>query len=102
MTATDLRAYVNSTQASDEGFISDCWDEATELVAAYVGENVVPSATLKRATLEVGAELFHRKSAPGGITQFATIDGPAPVRMARDPMAGAYPILNRFLPGGVA
>lgn len=102
MSAATLRAYVNSTQPDDEEFLQSCWDQATALVDGYVGENVVPSVALDRATLEVAAELFHRKSAPGGITQFATMDGPSPIRMARDPMVGAYPILDRFLPAGLA
>ncbi|MGC5584148.1 hypothetical protein [Ornithinimicrobium sp. W1665] len=102
MSAADLSAYVNSTATADEPFVAACWAEAEELVAAYVGLNVVPAVTLHRATLEVAAELFHRRNAPGGITQFAALDGPSPVRMARDPMLGAYPILDRFLPAGLA
>lgn len=104
MTVADLRAYVNSSQADDEAFLTACWTEARELVWGYVGvhEDRVPTSVMDRAILEVGAELFHRKQAPGGITQFATIDGPSPVRMARDPMLGAYPLLNRWLPGGFA
>lgn len=102
MSATDLQAYVNATSASDADFVADCWSQADALVNAYIGEHEVPDNVLKRACLEVGAELFHRRQAPGGITQFATIDGPSPVRMARDPMLGAYPLLDRFLPGGLA
>lgn len=104
MSATDLATYVN-TSAGD-AFVQQCWTEAEALVYAYVGGEVgatrVPVEVLGRATLEVGAELFHRRQAPGGITQFATVDGASPVRMARDPMVGAYPILRPFLPGGFA
>ena len=102
MSSADLKAYVGSTAAVDDSFVESCWDEASELVAAYVGGTVVPGFVMDRAILEVGAELFHRRSAPGGITQFATLEGPSPVRMARDPMLGAYPILDRYLPGGFA
>lgn len=103
MSATDLlRAYVNSTSASDEAFLASCWGEAGALVIAYVGQSVVPSEILERAQLEVAAELFHRRQAPGGITQFATMDGASPVRMARDPMLGAYPLLDRYVSAGLA
>ncbi len=101
MSSTDLQAYVGAG-ASDAAFVNDCWFEAEALVGQYVGVHVVPDDALKRACLEVGAELFNRRQAPGGITQFATVDGPAPVRLARDPMLGAYPILDRFLPGAFA
>ena len=93
---------MGATSAADDSLISSCWEEASELVVAYVGAHDVPVRVQDRAVLEVGAELFHRRSAPGGITQFATLDGPSPVRMARDPMLGAYPLLDRFLPGGFA
>lgn len=102
MAGADLRSYVNSSQPADEEFLAMCWTEAETLVETYVGESYVPGEILHRATLEVGAELFHRRQAPGGITQFATVDGTAPVRMARDPMAGAYPLLDRFVAGGFA
>ncbi|MBB1482497.1 hypothetical protein H5392_01320 [Tessaracoccus sp. MC1865] len=100
MDATSLAAYVNSSP--DDSFVVECWNQATALVDAYIGTAEVPHDAVSRATLEVAAELFHRRQAPGGITQFATIDGPSPVRLARDPMLGAYPILDRFLPGGFA
>lgn len=106
MSSSDLRKYVNSSHDGDEDFIVQCWAEATELVRRYVRGvehfEFMHSEVFQRAVLEVGAELFHRRNAPGGITQFATIDGTAPVRMARDPMVGAYPILDPFLPGAIA
>lgn len=93
MTAEALRDYVGTT---DDPFVDQCWDEALALVTAYVGSAVVPQVILDRATLEVGSELFHRRNAPNGVAQFASLDG-APIRVARDPMLGAYPILNRYL-----
>jgi len=56
---------------------------------------------LERAYLEVGSELFHRRSAPNGVMQFTTLDGSA-IRVARDPMVGAYPLLKRFVGFGLA
>lgn len=96
-----LRGYVNAT--GDDEFLAACWAEAEALVVRYIGASALPPERIvTRATLEVGAELFHRRQAPGGITQFATVDGPSPVRLARDPMLAAYPILDPFLPGGFA
>lgn len=100
MTAVDLQAYVGSPDG-DAGFVADCWAQAQDLVTAFVGMTVVPEAALKRACLEVGSELYHRRSAPSGISQFASPDG-TPMRVARDPMVGAYPILRRYMPGGFA
>ena len=79
-----------------------------ELVDQYLGldpatsaTRVIPAGVKRRACLEVASELYHRRNAPNGVAQFAALDG-APVRVARDPMLGAYPILNRFVPGGFA
>lgn len=100
VTAADLAAYV--TGSATDPFIAACCTQAGELVAAYVGDAVIPAAVADRAALEVAAELFHRRQAPGGITQFATPDGGSAVRMARDPMVAAYPLLNRYLGLGLA
>lgn len=98
--AADLLAYVNAG-AADADFVQECLTEAQVLVGRYVGVAVVPEAVLDRAVKEVGSELFHRRQAPNGIAQFATPDA-SPVRVARDPMLGAYPILARWLGGGFA
>jgi hypothetical protein len=94
-----LKAYVGASD-SDNAFVSDCWDEAHLLVDKYVGTATVPAAIIARAKEEVGSELFHRRSAPNGIAQFATLDGSSAVRVARDPMTPAYAILNRWMPAG--
>ena len=96
-----LAQYVGSG-AADAEFVAACEAEATALVGAYVGTATVPSEVLGRAALEVGSELFHRRSAPNGVAQFGTQDGAAPLRVARDPMVGAYPLLNRYVSGGFA
>ena len=98
MTATDLQGYVGAPDA-DADFVEQCWTEAETLVNDFVGNATVPNDVTRRATLEVGSELYHRRSAPSGISQFASMDG-TPVRVARDPMVGAYPLLRRYLPGG--
>lgn len=100
MTAAALLTYVNAGEG-DLDFATECFNEATSLVGKFVGTFVVPEPVLKRAVKEVGAELFHRRAAKNGIAQFATTDG-APVRVARDPMVAAYPILNRYVGLGLA
>lgn len=97
----DLKAYVGASD-SDNTFVSACWDEAHDLVDQYCGDATVdvPTHILKRAKIEVGSELYHRRSAPNGVAQFATLDGGSAIRVARDPMVGAYPILARYLPAG--
>ncbi len=99
MSATALAAYVGTSDTN--AFVSTCWSEAVALVAAYVGEAVVPADVLKRAQIEVGAELFHRKSTKLGLAQFAMPDA-SPVRVLRDPVQAAYPLLARYMGPGVA
>ncbi|CAB4155418.1 hypothetical protein UFOVP660_6 [uncultured Caudovirales phage] len=92
---TDLKAYVGAS-SQDDDFAKECWDTATDLIASYVQSTKVPNQVLKRCTLEVGSELFHRRSAPMGISQYSSYDG-APIRIARDPLAAVYPLLNRYM-----
>lgn len=95
-----LRGYVNADATAD-AYLTKCWDTASDMVGARIGEvTTVPKAVRERATLDVASELFHRRNAPGGVLgQFADV-GAAPIRLARDPMLGAYPILAPYLPGG--
>lgn len=95
----ELRDYVGASGV-DNDFVEHCFDEATALVDAYVGDAVVDADALIRAVLECGSELYHRRSAPNGVAQFATLDGGSAIRVARDPMVGAYPILARWMPAG--
>lgn len=87
----------------DASFIGECVDEATALVSRVAADavNPVPVEIIDRAVIEVGSELFHRRAAPNGISQFAALDG-QPVRVARDPMNAARAILAPFLPLGFA
>lgn len=98
MTWEDLKAWVNSS-ADQDTIVERCWDEATALVTNYVRERAVPTVIFDRARLEVGAELFNKRSAPNGIAQFATFDGVSTARVARDPMVAAYPLLNPVIGG---
>lgn len=61
----------------------------------------VPNEVLERAYIEVGADLFYRKQAPQGISQFTSVDGSA-IRLRRDPLDAVRPMLAPYLPGGFA
>jgi hypothetical protein len=97
----DLKAYVGAP-ASDDAFVADCWTEASALVAKFVGTATVNADVLNRAKIECGSELYHRRSAPNGIAQFATLDGGSAQRVARDPMIASYPILIPWVGQGIA
>ena len=97
----DLKAYVGAP-ASDDAFVADCWTEASALVAKFVGTATVNADVLNRAKIECGSELYHRRSAPNGVAQFATLDGGSAVRVARDPLIAAYPILVAWVGQGIA
>jgi hypothetical protein len=97
----ELKAYVGSP-GSDDDFVDSCWHEAIALVTKFVGTATVDADVLNRAYLECGSELYHRRSAPNGIAQFATLDGGSSVRVARDPMIAAYPILVPWVGQGIA
>lgn len=100
-TVEDLKAYVGDDSFEYETLFEDCFNEAVVLVDKYVGLAEVPEVILDRAYIEVGADLFNRRSAPNGIQnqQYATVDGigQAPMRISRDPMAAAYKLLQRWV-----
>ena len=97
VTTQDVLDYVGA-DSTDESAAMKCLDEAIALVDAFVGVNVIPDTILDLATKVVAADLFDRSKAKNGIAQFASFDGaPTTVRIARDPMAPAYPILRRAM-----
>lgn len=95
-----LAAYVKADPTSP--FVLQCWAEAADLVGGYVGEaeSDVPDSVLRRAKVEVGAELYYRQNAPSGVLQQATEFGGTATRVARDPLVPAYPLLRRWVGGG--
>lgn len=102
--AYTLRDYLgvrDDADADDLAFITECEFRAGAMVEHHIGTRAVPLPILELATLEVGADLYNRKSARNGV---ATFQGPddmqAPMRIARDPMRAAYDILRPYL--GVA
>lgn len=97
MSYLDLKEYVRASDI-DNAYVEQCYDEAVELVSDLVSSSNVPINVLKRCYLEAGSELYHRRNAPNGVAQFSTFDG-APIRVARDPLVGVYPMVARYLRG---
>lgn len=93
VTVEQLQAYVGTQESGD--FIDNCLAAGKARVAAFIGSAAVPPSIVDQAVLHVASELFHRRSAPSGIMQFASLEG-SPARLARDPMAGVYELLMPF------
>ena len=102
MSAAELQEFVGAS-SNELAFVTSCWNEAHALVDNFCGAAItnVPAVIVKRAKLNCGSELFHQRSAPQGISQFAAADGSV-IRVARDPMVAAVKILQPFLPIGAA
>lgn len=96
-----LRTYVTPEArhvAVDDTFVRGCAAESRQLVGQLIGTaGTVPAEIRQRAIIEAGSELFHKRQAPNGISQFADAAG-TPLRVARDPMNVARVILQPFLP----
>lgn len=96
---TQLQEYIGTDESGD--FITGCLNSGKSLVENYIGAvETVPNHVEDQAVLIVASELFQRRSAPNGIAQFASMDG-QPVRMGKDPMTAAYPLLLPFVSWGV-
>lgn len=99
ISAADLAAFVGAP-ASDP-YLETCVAEAAEMVKHAIGGARVPEEIKRIATREVAADIYHRRSARNGVAGFDDSDiTPAPVRINRDPMIAARPILRPYL--GVA
>lgn len=83
-------------------YVSDCLAFATELVAKAIGTAVIPQTVIDLAVREAAAELYHRRNAPNGVKNFADMDAGQVIRIARDPMVAARPIIAPYLPLGFA
>ena len=112
VTAEQLAEYVQTDATHEQEFLTECLAEAGELIAVHCGltsiEAVVagekiPAATLARAVKETAADLYSRRRARNGIVEIGG-DGITPdvVRINRDPMVAARPILRPFLGPGIA
>lgn len=93
--AGEVAAYVGGVPTT--AFLTQCVQVAAQQVATYTATATVPETIRRRAVMEVAAELYHRKSAPNGIKSFADLDGASAVRVARDAMVAARPLLAPYL-----
>jgi hypothetical protein len=99
VTLAEFRAYVGTDEEST--FVTECLDAGKSLVARYVDEVTgIPEHIKNQCVLIASSELFHRRSAPNGVAQFASMDG-SPVRVAKDPMNAVYPLLLPYVGYGV-
>ena len=94
VTLQQFKDYVGTKDASD--FPQLCLTSGHQLVTNKVKGYAVPAQVHDQAVLMVASELFHRRSAPNGITQFADFGGNA-VRLGKDPMAPAYALLLPYI-----
>lgn len=98
VTLEEFQAYVGTDETD---FPQECLTSGLALVTRFIGTvTTVPTAIKDQATLIASSELFHRRSAPQGVAQFASMDG-TPVRVARDPMIAVYPLLQPYVGYGV-
>lgn len=99
VTLEEFKAYVGTKD--DSAFPEDCLDAGQALVTRLIGSSEdVPAEVEKQAVLVAASEIFHRRSAPMGVSQFADGSGMA-VRVGRDPMAAVTPLLLPFIGYGV-
>lgn len=98
VTVVEFRAYVGTDEESD--FVSECLTAGHALVNKFIGSATVPDTIHDNAVLIASSELFHRRSSPQGVTQFAAMDG-NPVRAAKDPMNAARELLRPYVSYGV-
>lgn len=103
LTVSDLGDYVAPGMPVTE-YMTKCLTVASALIASQLGKATgVPGDVIDRATLEVAAELYHRKNAPNGVKNFADgFDGAGAIRVARDALVAARPLLAPYLPLGFA
>lgn len=95
VTVVQFREYVGTKEESV--FVNDCLDAGKALVARYIGSVTgVPTHINDQSVLICASELFHRRQAPGGVTQFADMSGSA-VRVGKDPMSAAYELLRPYV-----
>lgn len=99
VTVAELQAYIGTEETGD--FIESCLSAGNAMVGNYIGAvDTVPNEVHRQAILICSSEIYHRRSAPNGIAQFASMDG-SPIRVAKDPMGAVYPLLLPYVGYGV-
>lgn len=91
---TEFKEYIGTDESSD--FIEAALDAGHALVDHYQGDATVPGDLHRIAVFQCASEIYHRRSAPNGIAQFASMDG-SPIRVPKDPMTAVYPLLLPYV-----
>lgn len=93
-----LKEFLRVDGTADDDFIQTCFDDATELVNDYVGDKFVPARKLELAIRRTGRDLYADRDAPQGVSQFSDAND-TPIRVNRDPLTSAKPILRKYVTG---
>lgn len=98
--AERLRHHVGAGASTTLESLTQIVSEAQALVEAFAGKHRenIPGPVWERAVLECASELYAKQNAIGGIVSDFS-DGPT-VRLARDPMVAARPLLAPYVPLG--
>lgn len=101
-----LGKYVNDATPASE-YVKECAAEAAAMMAGHLSpenvRSVPPPHVITRALLEVGAELYHRRTTRNGVVGLeGGPDNFAPLRIARDPMKACYEILRPYMKAAIA
>ena len=102
--ADRLANEVGATTTTHGTLLGECVTVSHELLLQYVQQQgaTVPDPVFDRAWLVSAVDLFNQSQAPNGVLaqQFTDSDGGTtnvPVRISRDPLAGAYPLLALYV-----
>jgi len=90
----DFKAYIGTSETDD--FIELALDAGHSMVDNYQGDAEVPNDVHRISIFVCASEIYHRRSAPNGIAQFASMDG-SPIRVGKDPMTAVYPLLLPYV-----
>lgn len=101
-----LGKYVNEPAPASE-YVKECAAEAAAMMTGHLSDSNVrvfpPAHVVTRALLEVGAELYHRRTTRNGVVGLdGGPDSFAPLRIARDPMKACYEILRPYMGAPIA
>ena len=102
VTVEQVVAYVGATLRHAEE-CERCLAEAADLLGKHIADggadvDDIPATVYDRALLVTAAELFNQSKSPNGFVNQQFEDGSGTiVRLSRDPLSPAYPLLSRWV-----
>lgn len=102
-----LLEYVGGKAGKDEARAASCYVQALALVNRYIRDVVEAGLdeedieAITGTVYEVGSKLWQRRNAPNGQDPYGDLGGTGGLA-PKDPMVTAYPVLNRYVPPGLA